>query len=161
MHSFKDNAGRTWAVSVTVDTIKRVRALVNVDLLNVFDGKLVAQLASDPVLLCDALYAVLKPEADAQKVSDVDFGRAMAGDAIEHATTALLDELADFSRNAAQRQVTHKALAKMRAVEARALVLMEQRVDALGVDQVIETALRNAGASSGSSPASPESTPAN
>jgi len=160
MHSFTDNAGRAWAVAVNVDTIKRVRALVNVDLLSVFDGQLLAQLSSDPVLLCDVLYAVLKPEADTRNISDVDFGRAMAGDAIGHATGALLDELADFSRNAAQRQVTHKALAKTRAVEARAVELMAQRVDALGVEQVLAMALKNAAASSGNSPASPASTPA-
>jgi len=33
-----------------------------------------------------------------ENISDIDFGRAMAGDAIDSATTALLEELTDFSR---------------------------------------------------------------
>ena len=87
MKTFTDNTGRTWTLSVTVGTIKRVRALCGVDLANIISieaGKapnvgLLDRLASDPVLLVDVLYAVCKPEADAQNVSDEDFGRAMAG----------------------------------------------------------------------------------
>lgn len=159
MKSFKDNAGRSWVVSVNVDTIKRVRALVNVDLLTVLDGQLIERLAGDPVLLCDVLYAVLKPEADTQGVSDVDFGKALAGDAIEHATAALLEELADFFPQA-KRRLLGKALSKLKAVEQAAANLAEKRLDGVDVGQVLEAALRNAGDSSGSSPASPVSTQA-
>ena len=110
MKSFTDNTGRAWTLSVTVGTIKRVRALCNVDLVGVISIEsgaqpkvdLLERLGSDPVLLVDVLYAVCKPEADAKGVSDEEFGQAMSGDAIEMATTALLDEVIDFSpkRNA-------------------------------------------------------------
>lgn len=104
MKSFTDNTGRTWTLSVTVGTIKRVRALCNVDLAGVIAIEsgvqpkidLLERLGSDPVLLVDVLYAVCKPEADAKGVSDEEFGQAMSGDAIEMATTALLDEVIDF-----------------------------------------------------------------
>ena len=69
MKTFTDNTGRTWTLSVTVGTIKRVRALCSVDLANIITieaGKapnvgLLDRLASDPVLLVDVLYAVCKP----------------------------------------------------------------------------------------------------
>ena len=100
MKSFTDNTGRTWTLVVNVATVKRVRALCGVDLnsvIEVEDGKpsakLLERLSSDPVLLVDVLYAVCKPECDQRNVSDEDFGAAMAGDAIEQATAALLDEV--------------------------------------------------------------------
>ena len=104
MKTFTDNTGRTWTLSVTVGTIKRVRALCGVDLANIItmeSGKtpnvgLLERLAADPVLLVDVLFAVCKPEADAKGITDEEFGRAMAGDAIELAATALLDEIIDF-----------------------------------------------------------------
>jgi hypothetical protein len=83
MRTFNDNAARSWTVQINVDAIKRVRDLVKVNLLEVVEGKLIEQLVSDPILLCDVIYAVCKPEADAKSVTDVDFGKAMAGDAID------------------------------------------------------------------------------
>ena len=64
MKSFTDNAGRKWRVAVTVDTIKRVKALRDVDLLEAVEGKLLDRLIGDPVLLCDILFIVCKPQAD-------------------------------------------------------------------------------------------------
>ena len=103
MKSFTDNLGRTWTLVVNVATVKRVRALCEVDLntvVEVEDGKpsakLLERLSSDPVLLVDVLYAVCKPECDQRGVSDEDFGAAMAGDSVEAATDALLDEIIDF-----------------------------------------------------------------
>lgn len=103
MKSFTDNVGRAWTLVVNVATIKRVRALCGVDLntiVEVEDGKpsakLLERLSGDPVLLVDVLYAVCKPECDQRGVSDEDFGAAMAGDAVEQATDALLDEVIDF-----------------------------------------------------------------
>ncbi len=103
MKSFTDNMGRAWTLVVNVATIKRVRALCGVDLNTIVveeDGKPSAKrlerLSCDPVLLVDVLYAVCKLECDQRNVSDEDFGVTMAGDAIEQATDALLDEVIDF-----------------------------------------------------------------
>ena len=96
MKTFSDNQGRTWTVTINVECIKRVKTLLGVNLLDAIEGELVERLVTDPVLLCDCVYAVCKPEAEARGITDEDFGRAMAGDAIEHACTALLEELVDF-----------------------------------------------------------------
>ena len=66
MKSFTDNLGRAWTLVVNVATIKRVRALCNVDLNSIIEveedgkpsAKLLEHLSSDPVLLVDVLYAV-------------------------------------------------------------------------------------------------------
>jgi hypothetical protein len=167
MKTFIDNAGRTWTVAINVNAIKRVKGLTGVNLLDVVngdsgdhDGGLLGRLSSDPILLCDILYAVCKPEADTRNVSDEDFGRAMAGDAIDAGTTALLEELVDFFPQA-KRRVLDKALRKLRSLEARVIDLAQQRLDSPQIDALIEQAMQDTGAvpsmASGSSPSSPGS----
>ncbi|HOI56958.1 MAG TPA: hypothetical protein PLP01_17030 [Phycisphaerae bacterium] len=128
MKTFVDNAGRTWTVAVNVDAIKRVRTLCEVNLLEVVEGDLLGRLANDPILLCDVLYAVCKPELDAKSVSDEDFGRAMGGDVIEAATAAFLEEMVGFFPSP-KRAVLAKALGKLRVLEERALRAVETRLD--------------------------------
>ena len=159
MKTFNDNSGRVWSVSLNVDAIKRVRTLVDVDLMQAVGGKLLERLTTDPVLLCDVLYAVCKAEADAKNVTDEEFGRALAGDAIDAATTALLEELVDFFPQA-KRRVLGKAMGKLKTLQARALEVAEKRLDSPELEREIEAALNGAGSLSGNSPVSPESTPA-
>lgn len=135
MKSFTDNLGRAWTLVVNVATIKRVRALCSVDLnsiIEVEDGKpttkLLERLSTDPVLLVDVLYAVCKPECDSKNVSDEDFGAAMAGDAIENATSALLDEVIDFFP-AAKRLAFRKILSASRRFEQAARTRMQTMLE--------------------------------
>lgn len=159
MRFFVDNAGRTWTVTVNVDAIKRVRGLLNVDLLEIIEGALIDKLIRDPVLLCDVVYAVCKPEADARDVTDEEFGRAMAGDAIEHATTALLEELVAFCPSPRDRANLGRILAATWRMMDRARDLIEQRLDSGILEKLGEQALARAMSSSGDAPASAESTP--
>lgn len=158
MKTFRDNQSREWAVMINVDTVRRVRQLLDVDLLNVADGKLFERLVTDPVFLCDCLYAVVKPEADSKIISDEEFGRAMAGDAIEHASTALLEGLVDFFPPR-QRQVLAKAMEKLRLVEQSASDKALAILDSPELDKQIEAILNRAGDLSGNLPASSASTP--
>lgn len=88
MKNFTDNAGRDWIVEINVSALKRIKGLTGTDLLEAIDGPLVERLIRDPVLLCDVVYAACKPQADERQVSDEDFGRAMAGDAIDRGPPA-------------------------------------------------------------------------
>ncbi|MBP9024759.1 MAG: hypothetical protein KBH81_01285 [Phycisphaerae bacterium] len=159
MKTFTDNAGRTWTLAVNVDVLKRVRGLVDVNLLDILDGKLIERLYRDPVLLCDVVYAVCKPEADARSVSDEDFGRAMAGDAIEQATKALLEELVLFSPSPRDRANLQRVLETTWRVMDKARDLVEARLATVDAEQIVAQALATSGTSSGSAPASPELTP--
>ena len=122
MKSFTDNMGRAWTLVVNVATIKRVRALCDVDLntiVEVEDG-----------------YAVCKPECDQRNVSDEDFGAAMAGDAVEQATDALLDEVIDFFP-AAKREAFRRILSASRRFGEAA----RQRMEAMLADGKFEEKL--------------------
>lgn len=159
MKQFTDNGGRSWTIAINVDVIKRVRGLLNLNLLEIVEGKLIERLIRDPVVLCDVVYVVCKPEADSRSISDEDFGRGMAGDAIEHATKALLDELVNFSPSPRDRANLQRVLATTWRAMDRARDLIEQKLESGAIDRQIEQALVSANASSGSAPESLESIP--
>lgn len=149
MKTFVDNAGRTWTVSITVDTVRRVRSLTQVDILQAVEGNLMERLALDPVLLCDVLYAVCKPEAEKQGVTDVQFGEAMAGDAIDSATAALLEEIAEFFASRIRRPMKLAVEKQNRLHDALSRAALS-RLEALDVEKTAESLLAKSGGSSGS-----------
>ncbi len=163
MRSFKDNQGRQWSVEINVTAIKRVRGLTGEDLMQVIEGTLIEKLIRDPVLLCDVVYAICKPEADARSVSDEEFGKAMAGDAIEAATTAVLEELVGFCPSPRDRANLGRVLQATRKVMDRARDLVEKKLDSGELDRLADRLLSEdptAGSSSTSAPESSASTPA-
>jgi len=164
MKTFHDNKARKWAITLNIDALKRVRSLLDVDLMDAVNGKLLERLIIDPVLLCDVIYCVVKPDADAKEITDEDFGRAMAGDAIERATNALLEELVDFFPER-KRLVLTKALAKLDKFENLAIEAADRRLESGELDRQMEAALKTfenpsmPGGSSGSLRVLPESIP--
>ena len=166
MKTFTDNMGRTWTLVVNVATIKRVRALCGVDLnsiVEVEDGKpsakLLERLSGDPVLLVDVLYAVCRPECEQKGVSDEDFGAAMAGDAVEQATDALLDEIVDFFP-AAKRKAFQRILSASRRFGEAARRRLEATLADGRLEDALVSELERLTGLSPSAPESAESTPA-
>ena len=161
MRTFKDNAGRQWSVEINVAALKRVRGLTGTDLMQVIEGPLIEKLIRDPVLLCDVVYAICKPEADTRTppVSDEEFGKAMAGDAIEAATTAVLEELVSFCPSPRDRANLGRVLQATTKVMERARDLVQKKLDSGELDRLADRLLATAGGSSGSAPESSASTP--
>ncbi len=119
MKTFRDNTGREWTVAVDISAARRVRDLLGLDLVGKGAPEVFERLVADPIVLCDVLFAVCKPEADRLGVTDEDFGRAMAGDAVEHAARALLEELADFTPNVRDRERARRIVAAIYALAER------------------------------------------
>jgi len=160
MKAFKDNAGRTWQIEITTAAVKRVHGLVGVHLaIDTLSGDLMDRLADDPVLLCDVIYALCKPQADQAGVSDEDFGRAMAGDVIADATDALLEEVVGFFPKG-RRQVVGQALAKTRKLRGIAIDWATKKLAGDEIENELKRKLEAAGEPSGSSPESSASIPA-
>jgi len=157
MRTFRDSAGRTWTVAINVDAVKRVRDLVKEDLLDI--ERVFPRLLLDPILLCDCVYCVCKPQADAERVSDVDFARAMAGDTIAQAKAALVEELVDFFPEPSQRETLRLAIEKYGQLNQRAAALVKAKLERPDLPREIEAALSAVGVSFTSSPESSESTP--
>ena len=159
MQNFKDRDGREWQVVLNVFQMKRVRAALGVDLINVIeldkDGQvrvdMIDRIANDPCLLVDILWVLVEAEAKEQGVSDVDFGSSLAGAAIEEATKAFLDELVDFFPGA-KRLFLAKAVDLARKFDGEMTEVLAKALE----DPAFETRIRESMNSSQSSPGSSE-----
>ena len=173
MRTFQDNAGRTWTVALNVWTVKKVRDLLGVDLLDLCGpstplgasdaGKpgsgLLQRFITDPVLLVDVLYVACKDQADPLGVTDEQFGRAMAGDAIDAATRAFLEELADFTPSPRDRARARKVMDATWKLIDKAQDVLDAKAEK-ELPAAAAAALSALGNSSGNSPASSAPTPA-
>lgn len=112
MRQFSDKDGRKWSVAIDTATIKRVRNLTDFDLLKIVEdeGKPLYELRDNVVLLVDVVYAICKPEADSANISDEAFGRAMGGDALEHAWDAVITEMIAFFPTGRRRILARAAI---------------------------------------------------
>ncbi len=159
MHSFVDNANRTWEITINVAAVKRIRGLLGVDLYSLVDDgfKSLSQLVSDPVNLADVLYCLCKDQAAKIGVSDEDFGRALAGDVIAQAADAFVEELIDFFPDARVRAGLKKAIEAGKSVRDKVLTHAETLLDSINPQFEAEKWTKSYGNSQESS----ESTPAN
>lgn len=157
MKIFTDNAGRTWTISVNVDAIKRVRDLLKEDLLNI--EQVFPRLLVDPILLCDVIYCICKPQADAEHVSEADFGRAMSGEVIGHAKTALIEELVNFFHDPLDRENLDLAIKAFNQMAARAREAVKLQLQGPAMEKAINIMLSEIGKSFTNSPELSESTP--
>lgn len=157
MKTFRDNAGRAWAVGINVAAVKRCRGLLGVDVYALVDDRFqgLGKLLADPVGLVDVLYVLCKDEADKQGLTDEDFGRALGGDALGAAADAFTAELIDFFPDPRVRAALVKVVEAGRKVQTGMLDRVTREIDALDTDDV----LKKLTASSGNSPGPSASTP--
>ena len=157
MKTFTDTAGRTWTLALTIDAAKRVKGLLDVNLLELEAGDppLLTRLGTDVILLCDVIFALVKPQADAAGVSDQEFAAALGGDVVLAAQTAFYGELVDFFRKLGRGDLAKAVDAQRRMIDL-AVARIETRLDKLDLEAAVESTL---GEPSTNSPPSSESTP--
>jgi hypothetical protein len=151
MAVYQDRTGREWHVDINVASLRRVRdSELSVDLLDITDESkgLAARLFDDPVLLVGVLFEVCRPEAERLGTTPTEFGEAFDGEAIDKATTALLESLANFIPR-------HRGRAM-----AQAAVQGMTLLDNLDLVNGLDEALTERGLQSFSLQESSESTPA-
>lgn len=164
MKTFTDNAGRHWNLALDIYTVKKVRDVLHVDLLDLGADRdkpgegVLNRLIVDPVLLVDVVFVVCQDQAEKLDVTDEQFGRAMAGDAIDAATKALLEEIADFIPSPRDRARARKVIAAIWKMIDRAQDLLDAKAEK-DLPAAAAALLKTLGESSTSSPASSESTP--
>lgn len=137
MTTFTDHAGRTWSLTITVDAIKRVESLVKANLARLLEPRkgcelpLLTELESDIILLCDVLFALIKPQADSQGVTDEQFGQALGGEAIAAAYEAFWEELVGFFQKLPHGTATVTAIRKHRELIEAQLKAAQDKMEAL------------------------------
>jgi len=91
MRTFKDTAGHSWEVKLTVGKLLAVKQNMGVNLLDHPD-----QIPDDIPTLMDLLWFTCIDEAKALGLSDIQFGERLDGGALADAVDAWMEEWADF-----------------------------------------------------------------
>jgi len=163
MRTFKDSSGREWKVELTIGAARRIRSLADVNLLELDQGEppLLTRLGLDVMLLCDVVYAAVRPQADDAGVSDEQFGAALGGEAILAARKAFFEELADFFRSQGRADLARAIQAQERIVSL-AVEQVDRKIGEIDPEQAVAEAMQGptAGDSSTSSPVASAATPA-
>ena len=141
MKTFKDTAGRTWSLSLTIGSAKKIRDLLEIDLFGDDISTIVTDLASDPVRLAGVLWVLVSDEAAAKDINEDDFFGAFSGDVIEAATDLFLEELVQLYPEK-KRVILHKILEKIRSAELRILEQAQAMVESDRLDKFIEEKIR-------------------
>ena len=159
MKTFTDAAGRTWTLALTLGTAMKVKAKLDIDLLQpeAGDPPLLTRLGTDELLLGEVLCALLEGQFEAHKVTDDDVRSSFDGQTLLAAQKAFYEELIAFFRSRG-RNDRAKAVAKQRALIEAAVAAVETRIDALDIDATIRGAM-TPGETSGASPEASASIP--
>ena len=144
MHSFADNAGREWRLNVNVSTLTRVANDTGIRLDKLFESKLsgLEQLLSDPAKLVEVLWSLCETEAKRGEITPEQFGAGFAGDALESAANALIDEVILFFPSAPKRALATTIVEKARETDKYSLELAKKKVQELTPEQVLTLSRR-------------------
>ena len=97
MQKFVDRHGHVWIVDIDIDstTLRRVKTLTGVRLLDAVDGDLIPQMTQDFLLLGEVLFAVCKSQADKDSINQEAFESRLSGDCLNKAHNSLVEALLD------------------------------------------------------------------
>jgi hypothetical protein len=164
VQKFKDNAGRDWIIAINVPSVDRVLAATDVDLFSIIEdsGTLFKKLGNVRTLV-RVLYVLCEPQVQKLNLQPEDFAAAIAGDALDSATKALLEDLTGFFQQDQRRTLKAVLVKAEEASQVRSEDLIG-KIKALDIRTILaeaaETARPQASAErSIASPASPASIP--
>lgn len=130
MQIFSDNTGRLWKLTISVGSVKRCRAELNVDLL---DKEIFQELAADTIRLVDVIW-LLVDKTGHPDVTDEQFADALGGDTIESAVDAFAEALFDFfplSRRTLERAIYRR----LKAMQAELMTKAATTVQTASIDK--------------------------
>lgn len=131
MSEFVDEAGRKWSLRVDVNALRKVRSKRGIDLAKIIGSQEeLNKLIDDPCLWVDIIWDLIEQQASTQQVTPQMFGEALAGDAFESASSALLEAIIDFFP-AGRREILRRLLAKVRQYESKQIENLSEKVESL------------------------------
>jgi hypothetical protein len=132
----RDPVGTSWSLALTIGSVKRVRDLAQVDLLDPTAGTppLMTRLDLDVCLLADVLFALVQPEADARGIDAGQFAEHLGPVSIAAAHAAFWEEYADFFRQAGRPELA-ALLDKQRTLTSASIRATLARIEAGQVER--------------------------
>ena len=130
--AFTDNLERTWTVSISVLTLSRIQAALNIQLSEPHHW---LELAANPIALCEAVYIACEGQHDIEKE---DLAKALGGDSLRRAGEAFLNAAIEFCQTENQRTILKDLIEKGREAEAAGLEMFQARLAAITNEQILE-----------------------
>ena len=150
MKTFRDTAGREWAITVDLPALSRVMKAgieymgdpIKVNLLALMEPEsdLLKKALDYPPMIGGIVYALCQPQCVEKNVSDEDFARSLDGDVLSSALDAILEETVGFFPQD-RRKVLRRMLEKSQTFAQKAKALQEARLAAGELDAAIDAAL--------------------
>jgi len=161
MKKFRDAEGREWRIVLNIAAARKLKDELGVDLLD--GGDSTQRLAGDPYTMANVLWLLCEKQAIEAGINDEQFGEALAGDPIDDATTALLEEVVDFFPQG-RRKAMKPMLEKLKQIQSQAIAMAVSKMESPEMDALIQKAMNETesqidalltGNSSGNAPAAP------
>lgn len=141
MAKFTDADARTWTLEVSTVEIKRVRAELGVDLLDVGSKELWSRLTRDDELLVDILHVCCREQCEARDVDAVSFARGLRGETLDEAAEAFLEEYVAFFRRH-RRAVLTAAMQRTEEFLKKTAAHALQTINSQAMDRLLEAELQ-------------------
>jgi len=139
---FKDTSGHQWPLSITVNSIRKVKKTFDkIDLSRVIDDKSVlATLLDDPVTFVDVLWLLCEDSAPTG-VTDYDFGSRINGEVLDQAYVAFTEALIAFFPKR-QRGALAKITSTIDKLQDEVMKVVNEEVNNETVEQMVKTDFR-------------------
>lgn len=137
--TFTDTKGRLWTIMISGYELKRVREMTGVRLADLDDDgyQPLAALLKDTEKFIDVVYVLCLDDANERKVTDVEFGRSLAGDVLTEAAESFRRAFEDFCPS--QRRKTLQSLAaKAKTLQEKAGDLVAETIENVDPERIIE-----------------------
>lgn len=161
-NTFKDLAGRSWTLSLTAASLKRLREQVSIDLKLLIKDKLAAlvELLDDPERFVGVLWVLCESQAATHSISPEQFPEGFGGDTLEAAGAAFVEAIALFSPNPT-RDLLRAWAKKHTEIGTRAAAMGAIRLETIDLDKLLTEAMSRADSNgfAGNSPRLPASIP--
>jgi len=131
MSDFVDELGNNWSLRIDINAIRKVRSKRGIDLAKVISSQdELNRLVDDPCMWVDVIWDLIEEQAKSKSVTEEMFAHGLLGDAIERATSALLQAIVDFFPTS-RREILQRLLMKVKQMEATKLQKVSEAVDSL------------------------------
>jgi hypothetical protein len=142
MKKLCDMQGREWSYSLNILSMKRIKDLVGIDLLNAAET---AQrvIFDDPYTFGQILYCLCQRQAEERGVSQDQFLEGLAGECLDAALTGFVEEWRDFFPQSRKvHRVVLERMVRLRALyEAEAAKQAEEHLQRLEDQDEISKAI--------------------
>lgn len=139
MPAFKDTKGRLWDVNVTFAGMRRIADYTGSDLIN--DPAAFTSILFDAVKTVDAVYAVVRNQADSLGISDIDFGESLDGETFQRARKALIDSIVNFTPPD-RREILKAGINQIMKMEAEGMKVMRDRMTPEALETEFDQAMK-------------------